>query len=38
MRQGLHILCGKGCVMRRRGVGFHQESWRPLYVNLKKPP
>ena len=24
--------------MRRRGVGFHQESWRPLYVNLKKPP
>ena len=32
------ILWGKGCLMRRRGVGFHQESWRPLYVNLKKPP
>ena len=21
--------------MRRRGVGFHQESWRPLYVNWR---
>ena len=28
----------KGCLMRRRSVGFHQESWRRLYVNLKKPP
>jgi Uncharacterized protein conserved in bacteria (DUF2312) len=31
-------ICGKGCLMRRRSVGFHQESWRRLYVNLRKPP
>ena len=30
------ILCGKGCLMRHRSVGFRQESWRRLYVNLKK--
>ena len=32
-----HFLGCEGC-LRRRGAGFYQESWRPLYVNSSKNP